>query len=153
MQFTPGAVRGPPPLVRSGLVLAGANRAASTPGGDDGILTALELSGLDLHGTELVVLSACETGVGTTPAGQAVQGFRAALALAGADTQILSLWDVDDEATAVLMGELYARLDAGESAVDALAHARQVVAARPEWSHPAYWAAFQLYGRTGAGPP
>lgn len=84
------------PLLRSGLVFAGANALDDHVGGD-GVLTALEASGLDLWGTELVVLSACETGVGQVRNGEGVYGLRRALAVAGARTQLVSLWRVGDE--------------------------------------------------------
>src|SRR5262249_33098553 len=83
------------PLLRSGLALAGANLRESGPDKeDDGILTAMEVAGLDLWGTRLVVLSACDTGVGGVVSGEGVYGLRRALVLAGSETQVMSLWPV-----------------------------------------------------------
>jgi CHAT domain-containing protein/tetratricopeptide (TPR) repeat protein len=128
------------PLLRSGLVLSGANRRDS--GEEDGVLTALEAAALDLWGTELVVLSACETGLGEVQAGEGVYGLRRALVLAGARAQVMSLWRVDDEATRDLMGAFYRRLRAGESASQALRQSQLQMLRDEKRAHPFYWAAF-----------
>ncbi|MBX7221501.1 MAG: CHAT domain-containing protein [Blastocatellia bacterium] len=99
------------PLLRSGLLLAGAN--AGTKEENPGILTALEVAGLNLWGTELVVLSACDTGVGEVKNGEGVYGLRRALVLAGSETQMMSLWPISDEATRELMTTYYQLLKAG----------------------------------------
>src|SRR5262249_34842230 len=101
------------PLIRSGLGLAGAN---THKGGEenDGILTALEATGLDLWGTRLVVLSACDTGVGEAKNGDGVYGLRRALVLAGSESQMMSLWPVSDQGTRELMIAYYKRLKAGQ---------------------------------------
>ena len=99
-------------MLRSGLAFAGANTRA-TNDEDDGILTALEASSLDLWGTRMAVLSACETGVGETRRGDGVYGLRRALVVAGAESQVMSLWQVSDEGTRVLMTDFYTKLKAG----------------------------------------
>jgi len=128
------------PLIRSGLALAGAN--AHSSGGDDGILTALEVAGLRLDGTKLVVLSACETGVGEPKIGDGVYGLRRALVMAGSDAQVMSLWKVDDEATRDLMVGYYKDLRAGKGRADALREGQLRMLASPGRSHPYYWASF-----------
>jgi CHAT domain-containing protein len=96
------------PLALSGLVLAGANRAADEA--DHGILTAEALVGLPLENLELAVLSACETGLGDVAGGEGVFGLQRAFHLAGAHNVVASLWHVEDEATAALMGLFYRKL-------------------------------------------
>jgi CHAT domain-containing protein len=113
------------PLLRSGLALAGANQRRSE-GGEDGILTAAEAAQLDLEGTQLVVLSACQTGTGDVANGEGVYGLRRALVLAGAQSQLVSLWNVNDTATEKLMGEYYRRLQKGEGRAQALRSAQEV---------------------------
>jgi tetratricopeptide (TPR) repeat protein len=102
------------PLLRSGIALAGANttlRGRALPAdAEDGFLTAEDIGGLDLLDTELVVLSACETGLGTVLTGEGVFGLRRSFMIAGARTLILSLWKVPDLATAILMERLYENL-------------------------------------------
>ena len=97
------------PLLRSGLALAGANHREGGDG-EDGILTALEATALDLWGTRLAVLSACETGVGATRRGDGVYGLRRALVMAGAESQLMTLWQVSDLATRDLMTAFYRQL-------------------------------------------
>ncbi|OLE97474.1 MAG: hypothetical protein AUG75_07815 [Cyanobacteria bacterium 13_1_20CM_4_61_6] len=84
------------------------------------MLTALEATGLDLWGTKLVVLSACETGLGEVKNGEGVYGLRRALVLAGSESQVISLWQVSDAATRDLMAAYYKRLQAGEGRTEAL---------------------------------
>ncbi len=114
------------PLLRSGLALAGANLQKKGDE-DDGILTAQEAAGLNLWGTKLVVLSACDTGVGEIKTGEGVYGLRRALVLAGSETQVMSLWPVSDAGTRDLMIGYYQRLLAGEGRTAALRQAQRSV--------------------------
>ena len=132
------------PLLRAGLALAGANAPQS--GTEDGLLTALEVAGLDLWGTELVVLSACDTGGGQVRNGEGVYGLRRALVMAGADSQLMSLWKVDDEATRELMVAYYRQPLGGEGRAEALRQVQLKMLASPQQRHPFYWAAFILSG-------
>ncbi|MEA5463182.1 tetratricopeptide repeat protein [Leptothoe sp. PORK10 BA2] len=127
------------PLLRSGLALAGFNQRSS--GSEDGVLTALEAANLNLHGTQLVVLSACETGVGEVRNGAGVYGLRRAFVMAGAQTQILSLWQVNDLATKDLMVGYYQQLQANRGRSEALREI-QLAMLDGEYEHPYYWAAF-----------
>lgn len=137
------------PLLRSGLALAGANRRQGKTS-EDGILTALEISGMDLNGTDLVVLSACETGIGTTKIGEGVFGLRRAFQLAGAKTVIMSLWSVPDKETGELMIDYYRNLKEGSSKSDALRKASVKMInerrAGKGVAHPFFWGAFITVG-------
>lgn len=127
-------------LLRSGLALAGFNPRQS--GSDDGVLTALEAAGLDLRGTQLVVLSACETGVGDVVNGEGVYGLRRALVMAGAESQLIGLWKVDDTGTKDLMVKYYDRLLAREGRSAALRQVQLEFLNQSTYQHPYYWAAF-----------
>jgi len=129
------------PLLRSGLALAGANLYQS--GDEDGILTALEASGLDLRGTQLLVMSACETGLGDVANGEGVYGLRRAFTLAGVESQVMSLWSVSDDATQVLMGQFYRSLiQDHQERSEALRQAQLTLLENPQTENPYYWAAF-----------
>lgn len=134
------------PLLRSGLVLAGANSAGLEVQDEDGVLTALEAAGLDLSGTQLVVLSACETGLGEVRNGEGVFGLRRAFAIAGAQSEVTSLWKVSDQATRDLMVAYYERLLAGEGRSEALRQVQLAMLASGAHAHPYYWAAFIQLG-------
>jgi CHAT domain-containing protein len=136
------------PLLNCGLVFAGANKLYD--GRDDGVVTGLEVLNLDLSGTELVVLSACETGVGEVVTGEGVLGLTQAFRVAGASSLVTSLWKVSDEATIELMAEFYDQLSKGAPKGEALGNAAAKLRKGDKWGHPAYWAAFVLSGENGA---
>jgi CHAT domain-containing protein len=127
------------PLLRSGLALAGANL---TKGDDDGILTALEASGLNLWGTKLVTLSACDTGVGEVKNGEGVYGLRRAFVLAGAESLVMTLWPVSDYVTREVMTAYYTGLKQGLGRREALRQAQLAMLKRQGRGHPFYWASF-----------
>lgn len=129
------------PLLRSGLALAGANRRGASAS-DDGILTALEASGLNLWGTKLVVLSACDTGLGEVHNGEGVYGLRRAFILAGAETLVMSLWPASDYATRTLMTSYYRNLKQGFGRGAALRQVQLDMLRRDPKLHPFYWANF-----------
>lgn len=131
----------PNPLLQSGLVLAGVKERQSG-GNENGILTALEVTGLNLSGTQLVVLSACETGLGELTDGEGVYGLRRAIVLAGAQSQVISLWKVDDNATKKLMVDYYSKLLSGVPRDKALRATQRDFLKEGEYTHPFYWAAF-----------
>ncbi len=141
------------PLLRSGIVLAGANTIGdkdATARVDDGWVTAEEIALLNLNGTELVVLSACQTGLGDIKSGEGVQGLRRAFLYAGAQTLVTSLFEVPDTETRELMQRFYSGLSAGNGKLNAL-HAAQtgLITNRRRThgaAHPFFWASFVLVG-------
>jgi CHAT domain-containing protein len=139
------------PLLHSGLALAGANWKnkgfTPPPEAEDGLLTAEDVSGLDLLATELVVLSACETGVGEIHVGEGVFGLRRAFVLAGAKTLVMSLWKVPDEQTRELMEDFYRRILRGEGRAEALRQAQLEL--KRKYPDPYYWGAFICQGEPG----
>lgn len=124
------------PFLRSVLFFADANRS------EQGTMTALEVAQLNLWGTKLVALSACDTGVGEVKNGDGVYGLRRALVLAGSEAQMISLWAVSDSGTQELMSEYYKRLKAGEGRSEALRNVQLKMLKNPRRRHPFYWAPF-----------
>lgn len=128
------------PLLRSGLALAGAN--VRSTGNDDGILTALEASGLNLWSTKLVTLSACDTGLGEVKSGEGVYGLRRAFVLAGAESLVMSLWPVSDYITREIMTRYYKNLKIGMGRGAALRRVQLEMLKRKGHQHPFFWASF-----------
>ncbi|HVG60145.1 MAG TPA: CHAT domain-containing tetratricopeptide repeat protein [Hyalangium sp.] len=133
------------PLLRSGLVLVGARAENDSDTPENSWVTALELAGLNLWGTQLVVLSACDTGRGDIQPGQGVYGLRRAFLSAGAETVVTSLWQVKDDTTSELMEGYYQRLFSGRGRTAALREAMQAL--RQKHPHPHFWAPFIAIGR------
>jgi CHAT domain-containing protein len=143
------------PLLRSGLILAGANRTIgemndSDVGSEDGILTALEVSGLNLIGTDLVVLSACQTGIGDVRSGEGVFGLRRAFQHAGAKSMVMSMFTVPDESTSYFMERFYSNWLSGQTKSSALRNTSLSIIKelREEkgFAHPLFWGGFILAG-------
>ncbi len=134
------------PLIRSGLILAGANRAwqgDAKPNQEDGILTANEIRRLNLSKTQLAVLSACETGLGDIHGSEGVFGLQRAFKQAGVRYLLVSLWKIPDQQTAILMGDFYQNLSAEKDVRKAFRAAQKSMRNRYK-NQPFYWAGFVL---------
>lgn len=143
------------PMLRSGILFSGAqntlngyNIAIDAEHMEDGILTAKEALTLNLDSTKLVVLSACETGLGDIDPGQTVSGLQKSFKIAGADYLVLTLWAVDDKATAEFMIEFYRKLmdyHKTDNGIElAFFDAQKTFKSNPKYSHPFFWGAFVL---------
>jgi len=137
------------PLVRCGIALAGANHARQITNAiaEDGLLTGLEASLLNLQGTELVILSACDSGTGEVKIGEGVMSLRRAFRIAGAETVLASHWKVSDKATSELMTEFIRRWRLDEPRAKAWREAQLSLLRSRDFSNPYYWAAFTLTGQ------
>jgi len=133
------------PLLRSGLIFAGANYVwkggEQTPGQDDGILTAYEVSNMNLYNTKLVVLSACETGLGDIKGSEGVFGLQRAFKMAGVDYVIMSLWKVPDKETTEFMKLFYSNCLSNHSIRESFYLTQTTMRKKYD---PYYWAAFVL---------
>jgi CHAT domain-containing protein/Tfp pilus assembly protein PilF len=138
IQAAPAGIENP--LLRSGLALAGANLTSGDK--EDGILTALEAAHLNLWGTRLVTLSACDTGIGVVRNGDGVYGLRRSIFLAGAEALVMSLWPVSDYVTREMMTAYYKGLNDGLGRGAALRQVQLSLLKRRNRSHPFYWASF-----------
>ena len=138
------------PLLRAGLAFAGINKNAKFLGDidtrNDGVLTALEVLDLKLSGTKLVVLSACETGLGEIHEGEGVYGLRRAFQEAGVSEVVNSLWEVSDAGTQALMTIFYQRILTGMPARQALRESQLELKESPLWGQPYIWSAFMMVG-------
>lgn len=138
------------PLLRSGLILADAKGAITNSAHVDisnqenGILTAYEAMSLDLEGTNLVVMSACETGLGDVKSGEGVYGLQRSFLVAGAEAMIMSLWKVDDEATQLLMSGFYTNWIKSGNKQKAFKQAQLQLMTK--YKEPYYWGAFVMIG-------
>ena len=133
------------PMLRSGIVFSGVN-ASLKAGRDEGMVSAEKILGLNLKGTDLVVLSACETGVGDVKNGEGVFGLKRAFILSGAKTLVMSLWSVPSAETTEIMTEFYTLISEGKSKSDALRQAKLDMMKKKQ--NPYYWGAFVMTGKT-----
>ena len=135
------------PMERSGLVFSGANalrEEGPAESGEDGLLKASEIALLDLRGTDLIVLSACQSGVGSISS-DGVYGLQRAFKKAGVHSILMSLWKVDDRVTAEMMRLFYSGLSSGQNSRESFQAAREAL--RKTYPDPLLWAPFVLLER------
>ena len=138
------------PLLRSGLAFTNANlgvKGEKQDDGSDGVLTSMEALGLQLNGTDLVVLSACETGVGEIRQGEGVNGLRGSFIQAGAKSVLSTLWEISDEGTKEFMTNFYPPIIEGDNPQSSLRKVQREFINSDVWSHPFYWAPFVMVGK------
>lgn len=142
------------PLLQSGIVLAGANQLHELPAesSEDGMVTALEITGIDLRGTDLVILSTCDSGRGAIQSGEGVACLRQAFTLAGSRSVVSSLWHVTDQVNEELMSSFFDYLAEGYGKSEALCRAQRKMLreGRGDSCDPRYWAAWSVTGDAGA---
>lgn len=135
-------------MLRSGVFLSGAQNLISNgqtfQDREDGVLTAYEISSLDLKKTKLAVLSACSTGLGKIVENEGVFGLQRAFKLAGVEKLVLSLWKVDDTATQYFMTSFYSLMVEGRTVYEAFKDSQKMMKASAQFSNPFYWSAFIL---------
>ena len=135
------------PLLRAMLFFAGAQQTLDQKelnSKEDGILSAYEVQNLDLEGTELVVLSACKTGQGKILNGEGVYGLQRSFRVAGAQSLLISLWDLDDVVGQLFVQNFYEQWLSGQSKAEAFHRAQLMI--KSKYPHPFYWGGFLLIG-------
>ena len=132
------------PMLSSGLLLAGVSDIQTSSDEDDGVLTAYEIMNLGLTNLEMVVLSACETGLGEIASGEGIYGLQRAIFVGGTKSVVMSLWKVDDQATKDLMTAFYKNYFKSGNKRESFLEAQRKV--KKKYKDPIYWGAFVMLG-------